>query len=187
MPLIPAFRADFGSTVQQGQACAGYFDGNNPGMAAGAPGGKVVLHLPFESDADGGAAMLGGAGAGLDRGRARHTRQLNVNRKVTAVAAGHLRGDASAADTGPRDLLLVGSGSSLLAYDPHRNADAFSKEVSEGVSALLVANLDAAEGSSAHASALGSGAGPAASAAADSADSEGGAAHGSAESGAAGR
>jgi len=95
------------------------------------------------------------------------------------VAAGHLRGDPGAGEGGgaARDLLLVGSGSSLLAYDPHQNADAFNKEVSEGVSALLVANLDAAEGTSAGARAM-SGAGVGKRSGADGDGDEGGSAGG---------
>ena len=64
---------------------------------------------------------------------------LNINQKVTALKAGKL--DDPALTGGGHDVLMVGTPTNLLAYDPERNADIFYKEVPDGVNALTVGHL----------------------------------------------
>ena len=79
---------------------------------------------------------------------------LNAAAAVTALAAGSLGGGGggggggagvqAASAAGGRDVLLVGTASNLLAYDVHRNADSWFKEMQDGVSRLAVGPLHGA-------------------------------------------
>jgi Bardet-Biedl syndrome 2 protein len=60
-------------------------------------------------------------------------RYLNLNRKLTAIAAGSLTDDPKAPE-----ILFIGSPTSFLAYDVERNADVFYKEVQDGVNAIKI-------------------------------------------------
>jgi uncharacterized membrane-anchored protein YhcB (DUF1043 family) len=62
---------------------------------------------------------------------------LNINRKITAMAAGVL--DPSSG----RDALLVGAQTTLLAYDIRNNSDLFYKDVPDGVNAMRVGTINA--------------------------------------------
>ena len=93
------------------------FDGKHPSLAYVTAGGKVCIHSPHASD---------------DQARIQY---LNINKEVTALAAGQL--DSTLA----RDVLLVGTSTSLQAYDVHANQDLFFKDIQDGVSALAIGQL----------------------------------------------
>jgi len=97
----------------------GKYDGTHPCLTCGTNAGKILVHNPHQRDAD---AKL-------------ETRILNINRKITAVAAGPLNPSLG------RDVLLVGSETNLLAFDVEENKDAFFKEVQDGVSKLVLGTL----------------------------------------------
>lgn len=98
-------------------AAIGKFDGQHPSLAYATTGGKVCIHSPHATD---------------DQPRIQY---LNINKEVTALAAGRI--DA----TLDRDVLLVGTSTSLQAYDVHANQDLFFRDVQDGVSALAVGQL----------------------------------------------
>ena len=56
---------------------------------------------------------------------------MNINKNITCLAAGPLNPSLK------RDILLIGSSSSLQAYDVLENKDLFYKEIPDGVCALL--------------------------------------------------
>lgn len=60
---------------------------------------------------------------------------LNINKEVCALAAGVL--DQSLG----RDVLLIGTNTSLQAYDVYANQDLFFKDVSDGVSTIVTGQL----------------------------------------------
>ena len=62
---------------------------------------------------------------------------LNINRKITAIAAGVI--DARST----KDALLVGAQTTLFAYDIRNNADIFYKDVPDGVNAMKVGMINA--------------------------------------------
>ena len=95
----------------------GKFDGEHPSLAYATTGGKVCIYS---------------AHAAGDQPRIQY---LNINKQVTALAAGQLEPKSN------RDVLLVGTNSSLQAYDVHASQDLFFKDIQDGVSALTVGKL----------------------------------------------
>jgi len=92
--LVPAFQFNLGQKVGQGKACIGKLDGENHSLACATTGGKILVHSPHAGET---------------------SQHLNVNEEVTALASGSL-GDGSA-----NDLLFIGTGSDVLAFDVHNN------------------------------------------------------------------
>ncbi|GBG31968.1 Bardet-Biedl syndrome 2 protein-like [Hondaea fermentalgiana] len=135
--LAPSFRTKLNTPIQPGLACLGHFEGDADAvhdeqgggrrrgatLAIASSGNRVLLHSSSDTAAArGGHDESGGA------------RYLNLNRQVSALSCGRFKG-------GSRDTLLVGSTSSLLAYDVHDNSDKFFAEVPEGVRSLRFGNL----------------------------------------------
>ncbi|KAL3143199.1 Bardet-Biedl syndrome 2 protein [Trebouxia sp. C0009 RCD-2024] len=98
-------------------AAIGKFDGNHPSLAYATTGGKVCIHSPHAS------------------GDQAQVQYLNINKEITALTTGQLNPDSS------RAILLVGTNTSLQAYDVYTNQDLFFKDISDGVCALAVIQL----------------------------------------------
>ncbi|CAK9094747.1 Bardet-Biedl syndrome 2 protein homolog, partial [Durusdinium trenchii] len=64
---------------------------------------------------------------------------LNINRKITSVVTGMLNPALQ------RDVLMVGTQTSLMVYDVEENADLFFKEVHDGVNVIAFGHLPAIE------------------------------------------
>ncbi len=117
--LPTAFRQQLGCQVDPRRCCLGRFDAHGVSLAVATGGNRVLLR---------------GFGAWSQE------RFLNLNRQVSCLASGRL--DAGMA----HDLLLVGSPTSLLAYDVHNNADNFFVDVPEGVRTVACGVLAGASG-----------------------------------------
>ena len=91
-------------------------ENGTPSLACATAGGKVLVHDAFAAS-EGRPAV----------------RFLSFNKRITALESGALTTAA-----GARDLLFVGTETSLLAHDVERNADVFCKDVPDGVHSLLV-------------------------------------------------
>ena len=120
--MIPSFTIQLQQPVLPGLVTIGRFDGRKPSLACATVGGKVLLHSPHEGNNDDFALPT--------------VRYLNFNTNITALLAGKLTEDVDA-----RDLLFVGTRSSLLAYDVERNAEVFYKEVTDGVNTLVIGKI----------------------------------------------
>jgi len=64
---------------------------------------------------------------------------LNINRKITSVVTGMLNPSLQ------RDVLMVGTQTSLMVYDVEENADLFFKEVHDGVNVIAFGHLPGIE------------------------------------------
>lgn len=93
----------------------GKFDGKHPCLTCGTVAGKVFLHNPHQH--------------GVSNSQITY---LNINKQITAVASGQLTQKQD------RDVLLVGTPSSLQCYDVDQNKDLFFKDVSDGINTIIV-------------------------------------------------
>mmetsp|Transcript_108077 Transcript_108077/g.241154 ORF Transcript_108077/g.241154 Transcript_108077/m.241154 type:complete len:724 (-) Transcript_108077:131-2302(-) len=121
--MIPSFQFSLGHQVLQGLVTVGLFDGKHPCLSAGTTAGKVLIHCPHN--------------------RAENAQNevmfLNINRKITSVAAGALNPNLG------RDVLMVGTQTSLMVYDVEENADLFFKEVHDGVNVITFGNISTSQ------------------------------------------
>lgn len=122
-----AFKFELGSDIAPGQVTVGKFDGKHPSLAAATTTGKVVLHSPHQS------AKYQEESREI-QGAVRH---LKINNRVTAVSAACLE---PAANT-PTDSLVIGTETTLQAYNVEENRDLFFVEVSDGISTIVCGHL----------------------------------------------
>mmetsp|Transcript_10478 Transcript_10478/g.25127 ORF Transcript_10478/g.25127 Transcript_10478/m.25127 type:complete len:701 (-) Transcript_10478:93-2195(-) len=122
--LIPAFKLEMKNPILPGLAVIGKYDGTSPCLTwVSSTAGRVFIHNPHERDQFSGAEL----------------KQLNMNRKITAIATGRINPKST------KDTLLVGAQTTLFAYDHHSNADVFYKDVPDGVNAMKVGTINAYE------------------------------------------
>jgi len=112
--LTSSFQTSLKVTIEPGKVCCGRFDGEKLSIAIASNGNKILIHTPGVPE----------------------PKILNMNRQVTVIASASL--DASQP---LKDFLLVGSSSSLLAYDVYDNADKFFVDVQDGVYTIAVGSL----------------------------------------------
>jgi len=122
--MLPAFKFSIGHQINQKFVTFGTYDDGKPSLAMATTGGKILLHSPHDTE--------------QRNGEMPHTRFLNFNKKITAIASGNIRDES---DQPGKDLLFVGTQSTLLAYDVERNSDVFFREVPDGVNSLTVGRL----------------------------------------------
>ncbi|KAL6760242.1 BBS2m [Haematococcus lacustris] len=118
--MIPAFHLHLNEKIQRGQATVGKYDGQHSSLTCATLAGKVFLHSPH--------------GPGDS-----HITYLNINKQVTALVAGCLP-----AGKDGRDVLLVGTPTTLQCYDVQQNKDLFFKDVTDGVNVVVVGTYGSA-------------------------------------------
>lgn len=114
--LVAAFKFDLNNSVLEGLATIGQYDGEKPSLTVGTSGGKVLMHCPHEHNAKSGQHSV---------------RFLNINRKITAMTSGPLDPKI------PHDILMIGTQTTLLAYDVEKNSDIFFKGVPDGINKMI--------------------------------------------------
>jgi len=97
----------------------GKYDGKHSCLSAGTPNGKILLHCPHNQGEDADEPI----------------RYLNINRRITALQAARF---GLGNDNDNRDVLFIGTPSSLQVYDVEENADIFFRELHDGVGAIAV-------------------------------------------------
>eukprot|EP00397_Hematodinium_sp_SG-2012_P023808 GEMP01024761.1.p1 GENE.GEMP01024761.1~~GEMP01024761.1.p1 ORF type:complete len:710 (+),score=124.12 GEMP01024761.1:179-2308(+) len=115
--MITAFQFSLEQQVLEGLVVIGRYDGQHACLSAGTPNGKVLLHCPYTQGEDGRELI----------------RYLNISRRITAMRVAPL-----VPNNGGRDVLLIGTPSSLLVYDVEENADVFFRDMQDGVGAVAV-------------------------------------------------
>lgn len=121
--MIPAFQFSLGHQVLQGLVTVGRYDGKHPCLSAGTTAGKVLIHCPHNRVENPQNEVM----------------FLNIDRKITSVVCGPLNPALG------RDVLMVGTQTSLMVYDVEENADLFYKDVHDGVNVIAFGQLPAIE------------------------------------------
>lgn len=155
--LIPAFQLHLNQNILPGRVTVGKFDGKHASLACASSIGKVFVHSPFEPIAAAAAmaspaslsslpplgpslgpraaaATAGAAAAGSVHAPGQGDLQFfNFNRPVTALSAGPINPSSNPKGM---DYLLIGSESSVSAYNVLDNSDLFYREVADGCSQI---------------------------------------------------
>jgi Bardet-Biedl syndrome 2 protein len=113
-----------GQALLPGNRTALYRSSDGPCLVFATAAGKVLVHNPHEASAN-----------SSSRGQP----HLNINKQITALAAGPLL-----PHTPERDVLLIGTPNFLQAYDIQQNRDVFFKDVPDGVSCIVVGKTGSA-------------------------------------------
>ena len=92
----------------------------------------MFIHNPHESS----FSAAGGGGGSLGSS----VRFLNINREVTALAAGPLASHLS------RDILVIGTNNSMQAYDVMDNRDLFFRDVPDAATAAAFGSFPVTAG-----------------------------------------
>lgn len=104
--------------IQRSQATVGKYDGKHPALTCATTAGKIFLHNPhLHGVAD------------------NHITYLNINKQITAVLAGNID------PKNVKDVLFVGTPSTLQCYDVDQNKDLFFKDITDGVNVVVVGQL----------------------------------------------
>ncbi|XP_070616598.1 BBSome complex member BBS2 [Erythrolamprus reginae] len=127
--LVPVFSLKLSHKILPRGVALGRYDGTHPCLTAATQAGKVFIHNPH------------GRGQHTSMNRLALSTQdadislLNINEAVSCLTAGMLNPDLGC------DSLLVGTRTSLLAYDVHNNADLFYAAVPDGANSIVVGTL----------------------------------------------
>lgn len=122
--LTAAFKFDLNNSVLEGLATIGKYDGEKPSLTVATSAGKVLMHCPHEQNSKDGKHSV---------------RFLNINRKITAMTSGALDPALS------HDILIIGTQTTLLAYNVEKNSDIFFKGVPDGINKMIFGMLPGIE------------------------------------------
>nr|CAD7463264.1 unnamed protein product [Timema tahoe] len=114
---VPVFTLSLGCRVLPGCVTVAKFDGSHCCLAAATIADKVVIHSPHHHN-----GLLGRVGFGSTQST-QELSTLNMSQSVTALCAGVL--DPST----DKDMLVVGTATSLLAYNVDTNMELFYREL----------------------------------------------------------
>ncbi|RZF34924.1 hypothetical protein LSTR_LSTR011418 [Laodelphax striatellus] len=115
MMAIPVFTLHLNYQVLPGRITIGKYDGSHCCLTAATTGDKVLIHSPHKRD--------------------KEFSLLNINQNITALCAGRLNPEEE------KDILIVGTKGSLLAYHVENNSDIFYRQVPDGVNAITIGRL----------------------------------------------
>lgn len=123
-PTAMYMQVHLGQALLPGNRTALYCSSDGPCLVFATAAGKVLVHNPHEA-----------SNSSSSRGQP----HLNINKQITALAAGALLPQCP-----ERDVLLIGTPNFLQAYDIHQNRDLFFKDVPDGVSCIVVGRTGSA-------------------------------------------
>ncbi|KAL6039451.1 hypothetical protein STEG23_025156 [Scotinomys teguina] len=127
--LLPVFTLKLRHKISPRMVAIGRYDGTHPCLAAATQAGKVFIHNPHTRSQHFHASRVSQSPLESD------VSLLNINQTVTCLAAGVLNPELG------YDALLVGTQTSLLAYDIYNNSDLFYREVADGANAIVLGTL----------------------------------------------
>lgn len=129
--LVPIFSFKLNNKICARTVAIGRYDGIHPCLTAASLAGKVFIHSPHTKGQSNFIGAIKPETSSLDS----DLNYLNINAVVTSLSTGNL--DSS----NQNDTLLVGTSTSVLAYDVNNNSDLFYKEFADGANAIAVGNL----------------------------------------------
>ncbi|XP_073968440.1 BBSome complex member BBS2-like isoform X1 [Rhodnius prolixus] len=112
---VPLYTLQLKQKILSGRVTIGKYDGSHSCITAATTGDKVMIHSPHLRD--------------------RELSMLNVNQVVSAISAGKLNPNEE------KDILVIGTQSTLLAYHVENNTDLFYKEVTDGANVVVIGKL----------------------------------------------
>nr|XP_006641485.1 PREDICTED: Bardet-Biedl syndrome 2 protein isoform X1 [Lepisosteus oculatus] len=127
--LVPVFTLKLNHRINPRMVAVGRFDGVHPCLTAATQAGKVFIHNPHTRSQRLFSSRVSQSAQDSD------ISLLNINQAVSCLTTGTLAPGSSC------HALLVGSQTSLLAYDVHNNADIFYREITDGANAIVLGNL----------------------------------------------
>jgi Bardet-Biedl syndrome 2 protein len=119
--LVPIFSLKLNNKIFARTVSIGYYDGIHPCLTAATLAGKVFIHNPHQQYTFDGTGRTDKQTNVIDS----NLSLLNINAVVTSLATGKLD------STNKCDSLLVGTKTSVLAYDVNNNTDSYYKEVNK--------------------------------------------------------
>lgn len=120
MKLGVVFQIHFGSNISEGKVAIGKLDGKNPSLACATTGGRVMVHTSTK-DA---------------KSERKDIEFLNIKHDPTTLAIAPVLGNYE------HEHLLVGSQTTVMAYDVVKNRELFYKETTDPVMALAFGPVD---------------------------------------------
>ncbi|XP_063169030.1 Bardet-Biedl syndrome 2 protein isoform X1 [Candoia aspera] len=127
--LVPVFSLKLSHKILPRGVALGRYDGTHPCLTAATHAGKVFIHNPHGRDqrVNTNRLVLSTQDADISL--------LNINEAISCLTAGMLNPGLGC------DSLLVGTRTSLLAYDVHNNADLFYTGVPDGANSVVLGTL----------------------------------------------
>ncbi|KAL4096737.1 hypothetical protein QTP88_021631 [Uroleucon formosanum] len=113
---IPLFSLQLRHSIIPHLVTIGKYDGSHHCLTAATSENKILIHSPHRPEKD--------------------ISYLNINQKITALVAG------KAIPNDEKDILVVGTVGSVLAYNVDLNSDLFFKEIPDGVAAIAIGKLN---------------------------------------------
>ncbi|XP_028626181.1 Bardet-Biedl syndrome 2 protein [Grammomys surdaster] len=127
--LLPVFTLKLRHKISPRMVAIGRYDGTHPCLAAATQAGKVFIHNPHTRSQQFSTSRVFQSPLDSD------VSLLNINQTVSCLGAGVLNPELG------YDTLLVGTQTSLLAYDIYNNSDLFYREVADGANAIVLGTL----------------------------------------------
>ncbi|XP_025409621.1 Bardet-Biedl syndrome 2 protein homolog isoform X1 [Sipha flava] len=112
---VPLFSLQLRHSIIPRLVTIGKYDGSHYCVTAATSENKILIHSPHKPEKD--------------------ISYLNINQKITALLAG------KAIPNDEKDILVVGTVGSVLAYNVDLNSDLFYKEIPDGVAAISIGKL----------------------------------------------
>lgn len=112
---VPLFTIQLKQRMLPGRVTIGKFDGSHCCITAATTGDKVFVHSPHLKE--------------------RELSILNVNQSVTSICAGKLNPNEE------KDILVIGTKTTVLAYHVENNTDLFYKEVPDGANSVCIGKI----------------------------------------------
>jgi len=119
--LNPLYNFSLNQPITEKLVILSKLDGQKPSLVCCTVGGKVFVHSPHEGHFEGNVGN--------------EIKFLNLNKNICAITSGVFN------PNDPREILVVASQNTLIAYDVEKNSDLFYKEIPDGINTLAFGHI----------------------------------------------